>query len=178
MSVLETYRGKVVPKWCEDEGLRSPQAVPRVTKVTLNMGLKDALSDRKVAEAAAAELSLIAGQKAVVTRARKSIAGFKLREGQAVGAKVTLRRRRMHDFLDRLIQVALPRVRDFRGLSGRSFDGRGNYSLGINEHIVFPEINIEKVMRVRGLHVTITTNTDDDEKARRLLTGIGMPITS
>ncbi len=176
MGVLETYRKEIVPAWQKEDGLRSHMAVPRVTKVTLNMGLKDAAQDRKVPEGVLEELALISGQHPVLTRARKSIAGFKLREGTVIGVKVTLRRRRMHDFLDRLINIALPRVRDFRGLPARAFDGRGNYSLGINEQIVFPEINIERIARVRGLQVTITTNAGDDAKARRLLLGLGMPI--
>ena len=156
--------------------LKSPHAVPKVTKVTLNMGIKEAVNDKSVAPAAVEDLSLIAGQRAVLTKARKSIAGFKLREGSTVGVRVTLRRQKMYDFLDRLIHVALPRVRDFRGLSKRSFDGMGNYNLGLSEQIVFPEINIEKIQRIRGLDIAITTNTNDDEKALRLLTELGMPI--
>ena len=176
MGVADRYRDEIVPKWCKEDGLKSHMKVPRVTKVTINMGLKDAVNDRKVPDAALEEISLIAGQRPIITRARKSIAGFKLREGMVIGVKVTLRRRRMHDFLDRLINVALPRVRDFRGLPARSFDGRGDFSLGINEQIVFPEINIEKIPRIRGLQVTISTNAKDDASARRLLLGLGMPI--
>ena len=176
MGVQQLYKEQVVPSWCKKDDCKSPMAVPRVTKVTLNMGLKDAIADRKVPEGVIEEINLIAGQRPVLTRARKSIAGFKLREGMVIGAKVTLRRRRMYDFLDRLINIALPRVRDFRGLPARSFDGRGDYSLGINEQIVFPEINIEKIQRIRGLQVTISTNARDDASARRLLLALGMPI--
>ena len=176
MSLRELYDGEIVPRWRKEDGLASPLAVPRLVKVTLNMGLKDALTDKQAAPAAADELSLLAGQRAVVTRARKSIAGFKLREGSALGAKVTLRRRRMYDFLDRLIRIGIPRVRDFRGLPARAFDGNGNYSLGLAEHIVFPEIDIEKIHRMRGLDVTIVTSARDDAQARRLLLALGMPI--
>ena len=176
MTLYENYTTNIVPKWCQEDNLKSYLAVPRITKITLNMGLKDALNDRQVPEAAVRELSLVAGQKAVITRARKSIAGFKLREGSILGAKVTLRRKRMYDFLDRLIRISIPRVRDFRGLPAKSFDGNGNYSLGISEHIVFPEINIEKIHRMRGLDITINTNTSDDKQAKRLLLALGMPI--
>lgn len=176
MGLQQTYPTEIVPQWCAADKLKSPLAVPRVTKISLNMGLKDAANDKNVAPAAVEDLSLIAGQRAVVTKARKSIAGFKLREGMVVGARVTLRRQRMYDFLDRLINVALPRVRDFRGLSNRAFDGQGNYSIGLAEQIVFPEINIEKVHRIRGLDVTIVTNTNDDAVALRLLKTMGLPI--
>lgn len=176
IGVKERYHKELVPQWCKDEGLKSHMEAPRITKVTLNMGLKDAVNDRKIPEAVLEEMALIAGQKPILTKARKSIAGFKLREGMVIGVKVTLRRRRMYDFLDRLVNIALPRVRDFRGLPARAFDGRGNYSLGINEQIVFPEINIEKIQRIRGLQVTISTNARDDAKARKLLLGLGMPI--
>ncbi len=176
MSLRQLYHETIVPRWREEDGLKSPLAVPRLVKVTLNMGLKDALTDKQAPTAAANELSLLAGQRAVVTKARKSIAGFKLREGSVLGAKVTLRRGRMYDFLDRLIRIGIPRVRDFRGLPARSFDGNGNYSLGLSEHIVFPEIDIEKIHRMRGLDVTIVTSARDDAQARRLLLALGMPI--
>lgn len=176
MGLKQRYRDEIVPSWCKKDNLKSLHAVPRVLKVVLNMGLKDAANDKNVAPAAVADLSLMAGQQAVLTKARKSIAGFKLREGMIVGARVTLRRQNMYDFLDRLIQIALPRVRDFRGLPSRSFDGRGNYSLGLTEQIVFPEINIERVHRIRGLDVTIATTAANDASARRLLLSLGMPI--
>lgn len=176
MSLLQNYRQEIVPKWCKDEGFTSPQAVPRVVKVSLNMGLKDAVLDKNVPGAAMDDLSLIAGQRAVLTRARKSIAGFKLREGMVVGARVTLRRKRMYHFLDRLINIALPRVRDFRGLPRRAFDGQGNYNIGLTEQIVFPEINIERVHRIRGLDIAIATTATTDEQALRLLTDMGLPI--
>ena len=176
MRLQQRYREQIVPAWCKEDGLKSPQAVPRVMKVSLNMGLKDAVTDKAAPPAAVNDLSLIAGQQAVLTRARKSIAGFKLREGVVVGARVTLRGSRMYDFLERLINIALPRVRDFRGLPARAFDGRGNYSLGLSEQIVFPEINIERVHRIRGLDVSITTNARTDDKARRLFLGLGMPL--
>ena len=176
MGSLQNYRDKIVPQWCEQDKLSSPHAVPALAKITLNMGLKDATSDRQVPEAALADLAAITGQRGVLTRARKSIAGFKIRDGMVLGAKVTLRRRRMYDFFDRLAQIALPRVRDFRGLPARAFDGRGNYSLGLSEQIVFPEINLEKIHRIRGLDIAITTTTDDDAKARRLLLALGLPI--
>ena len=176
MGTLQNYREKVVPQWCQEDSLTSPHAVPCLVKITLNMGLKDAANDRQVPEAALSDLAQITGQRGVLTKARKSIAGFKIRDGMILGAKVTLRRRRMYDFFDRLTQIALPRVRDFRGLPSRSFDGRGNYSLGLTEQIVFPEINLERIHRIRGLDIAITTNTDDDAKARRLLLALGMPI--
>ena len=176
MSVYDQYREQVVPAWCKEHNFSSPHEVPRIEKVSLNMGLKDASTNRSVPEAALTELALITGQRPVLTKARKSIAGFKLREGMVIGAKVTLRRSCMYDFLDRLIKIALPRVRDFRGLSARAFDGRGNYSIGLPEQIVFPEINLEKIQRVRGLDVTIVTNTDDDEQARMLMLALGLPL--
>jgi len=174
--LLEVYRSEVVPAWLEKQGGKSPMAVPRIVKVTLNMGVGEAVGDRKAVENAAGELTLIAGQKAVITRARKSVAGFKIREGYPIGCKVTLRRQRMFDFLDRLITVVLPRTRDFRGLSPRSFDGRGNYSLGIKEQISFPEVEYEKVDALRGLDVSIATTARSDEHARELLTLLGFPL--
>jgi len=174
--LLEVYRNEVVPAWLEKQGGKSPMAVPRIVKVTLNMGVGEAVGDRKAVENAAGELTLIAGQKAVITRARKSVAGFKIREGYPIGCKVTLRRQRMFDFLDRLITVVLPRTRDFRGLSPRSFDGRGNYSLGIKEQISFPEVEYEKVDALRGLDVSIATTARSDEHARELLTLLGFPL--
>jgi large subunit ribosomal protein L5 len=150
--------------------------VPVIEKIVLNMGIGEGVNDRKKVENAAADLTLIAGQKAVITRSRKSIATFKLRDGQAIGAKVTLRKARMYDFLDRLVNIALPRIRDFRGLNPKSFDGRGNYSMGIKEHIVFPEIDFDKVTDVWGMDITICTSARTDEEARALLTAFNFPF--
>jgi large subunit ribosomal protein L5 len=150
--------------------------VPRITKITLNMGVGDAKTDAKAMDAAIEELSIIAGQRPQVRRARKSIAAFKLREGMPVGARVTLRGARMYEFLDRLVSIALPRIRDFRGLNPGSFDGRGNYSMGIREQVIFPEINYDDVSTIRGLDVTITTNAATDDDARALLRGLGLPF--
>jgi large subunit ribosomal protein L5 len=150
--------------------------VPRIDKIVLNMGVGEGVADRKKVESAANDLSLIAGQKAVITIARKSIATYKLREGQPIGAKVTLRRRRMYEFVDRLINIALPRVRDFRGLNPKSFDGRGNYSLGIKEHIIFPEIDFDKAVDVWGLDITVCTTARTDDEARALLGAFNFPF--
>jgi large subunit ribosomal protein L5 len=159
-------------------GLSSVMQVPRVQKITLNMGVGDAKTNAKALESAAEQLTLIAGQRAQIRRARKSIAGFKLRQGMAIGAKVTLRGARMYEFLDRLVSIALPRIRDFRGLSPASFDGRGNYSLGIREQIIFPEINYDDVDAIRGLDVTITTSASSDDEALALLRELGLPFRS
>jgi large subunit ribosomal protein L5 len=160
----------------DELGLSTVMEVPRITKVTLNMGVGDAKTDARSLDSAVEELTTIAGQRAQVRRARKSIAGFKIREGMPIGAKVTLRGTRMYDFLDRLISIALPRIRDFRGLSPDSFDGRGNYSIGIREQIIFPEIDYDSVARIRGLDVAITTSAPTDEQARALLAGLGFPL--
>jgi large subunit ribosomal protein L5 len=160
----------------EELGVGSVMQVPRVTKITLNMGVGEAKTDAKVLDAAIEELTTITGQRAQVRRARKSIAQFKVREGMAVGARVTLRGARMYEFLDRLISIALPRIRDFRGLNPDSFDGRGNYSLGIREQIIFPEINYDDIQQVRGLDVTITTSAQTDEQGHALLTALGLPF--
>ena len=160
----------------EDLGLSSVMQVPRVAKITLNMGVGEAKTDAKVLEAAMDELSIIAGQRAQLRRARKSVAQFKIREGMPIGARVTLRGDRMWEFLDRLISIALPRIRDFRGLSPDSFDGRGNYSLGIREQIIFPEIDYDQIKEIRGLDVAITTTAANDEQAEALLRGLGMPL--
>ena len=157
---------------------RSTMDVPRVDKITLNMGVGEAKTNARALDKAVDELTLIAGQRAQITRAKKSIAGFKIREGMPIGAKVTLRGARMYEFLDRLIAIALPRIRDFRGLNPNSFDGRGNYSLGIREQIIFPEINYDDVGQIRGLDVTITTTATTDDEARALLRGLGMPFAS
>jgi large subunit ribosomal protein L5 len=154
----------------------NPMQVPRVTKIVLNMGIGEGVADRKKVESAAADLSLIAGQKAVITKSRKSIATYKLRDGQPIGCKVTLRKARMYDFIDRLINIALPRMRDFRGLNPKSFDGRGNYSLGIKEHIVFPEIDFDKATDVWGLDITVCTNARNDAEARALLHAFNFPF--
>lgn len=160
----------------EQFGYRNPMQVPRVEKVVLNMGIGEAVADSKKVQSAAADLALIAGQKPVITRARKSIATFKVREGMPVGAKVTLRKAQMYEFLDRLVNIALPRVRDFRGLSPKSFDGRGNYALGIKEHIVFPEINYDKVEAIWGMDVIVCTTAQSDDEAQALLKGLNFPF--
>lgn len=161
-----------------DLGLKSKMQVPRLKKITLNVGLGEAVSNPKLLDTAVDELTAIAGQKAVVTRAKKSIASFKLREGQKIGCMVTLRRERMYEFLDRLVTLALPRVRDFKGVSPKGFDGSGNYSLGIKEQIIFPEINFDRVDKVKGLNISIVTNAGDDDRARSLLRALGMPFRS
>jgi large subunit ribosomal protein L5 len=165
-------RGKLI----EQFGLENAMQVPALEKVVINMGIGEAVNDRKKVELAAADLALIAGQKPVVTHSRKAIATFKLREGQAIGAKVTLRKSRMYDFVDRLVNIALPRVRDFRGLNPKSFDGRGNYSLGLKEHLVFPEIDYDKSGETWGMDITICTTATDDEQARALLTAFNFPF--
>ena len=170
------YDEVVKPQLIEKFGYTNPMQVPRLVKIVLNMGVGESVGDSKQARIAAEQLSLIAGQKAVVTKARKSIAGFKVREGMPIGAKVTLRKDRMYDMLDRLVTIALPRVRDFRGLNPKSFDGNGNYALGIREHIVFPEIDYDKIDRVMGLDVIIHTTAATDEEARALLEGFNFPF--
>ena len=170
------YQDDLRARLKDEFGFSSVMDVPELEKITLNMGVGEAKTDAKQLDAAVEELSIIAGQRAQVRRARKSVAQFKIREGMPIGAKVTLRGARMYEFLDRLIAIALPRIRDFRGLNPRSFDGRGNYSLGIREQIIFPEINYDDVSQVRGLNVTITTTATDDEGARELLRSLGMPF--
>jgi large subunit ribosomal protein L5 len=172
----ERYENEIRPRLQDELGLGSIMQVPRVTKITLNMGVGDAKTDAKALDAAIDELTVIAGQRAQVRRAKKSIASFKLREGMPVGAKVTLRGTRMYEFLDRLASIALPRIRDFRGLSPDAFDGRGNYSIGIREQIIFPEIDYDKVPAVRGLDVAITTSAETDEQGLALLGALGMPF--
>ena len=172
----ETYRDTIVPAMMEEHGYKSVMEVPRIEKITLNMGLGEAVGDKKVLESAVADMTAIGGQKPVVTVARKSIAGFKIRDGYPIGAKVTLRRSRMYEFLDRLVSISLPRVRDFRGISARSFDGRGNYSLGVKEQIIFPEIDYDKIDAVRGMDITITTSAKTDEEARSLLKKFNFPF--
>ena len=172
----ELYDNELRTQLQEELGLDSIMQVPRVSKITLNMGVGDAKTDAKALDAAIEELTTIAGQRAQVRRARKSIASFKLREGMPVGARVTLRGARMYEFLDRLVSIALPRIRDFRGLDPGSFDGRGNYSLGIREQIIFPEIDYDQVAAIRGLDVAITTTAQTDDEARALLRRLGLPI--
>lgn len=174
----EFYKSTVVGKLTEQFDYKTPMRVPKITKITLNMGLGEAIADKKVVEHAVRDMTQIAGQKPIVTKARKSVANFKVREGWPVGCKVTLRRERMYEFLDRLITIAIPRIRDFRGLSGKSFDGRGNYSLGVKEQIIFPEIDYDKIDAIRGLDITITTSAQTDEEARALLAAFNFPIRS
>jgi len=172
----EIYRDQVAPALMAKFGYKSKMEVPRLTKITLNMGVGEAVSDKKVIEAAVADLTKIAGQKPVVTKARKAIAGFKIREGYPIGCMVTLRGARMFEFLDRFVTVALPRVRDFRGISGKSFDGRGNYNIGVKEQIIFPEIEYDKVDAVRGLNISVTTTAKTDAEAKALLSGFKFPF--
>jgi len=176
--LLERYRKDVMPKLISDFGYRNQMQVPRVSKVSLNVGLGEATTNARLLEAAMAEIAQISGQKAVITKAKKSVANFRLREGQSIGCKVTLRKDRMWEFLDRLINVALPRVRDFRGVSPGAFDGRGNYTLGIREQGIFPEIDVNKIERVIGFNVNIVTTATSDEEGRALLGGLGMPFRS
>lgn len=170
------YKESVVPELHKQFGYKSVMQVPRIEKITLNMGVGEALADKKILENALADMEAISGQKPVKTVARKSVAGFKIREGYPIGCKVTLRGERMWDFLQRLITIAIPRVRDFRGLNPKSFDGRGNYSMGVREQIIFPEIDFDKVDRVRGLDITITTTAGTDEEARALLAAFSFPF--
>jgi len=172
----ERYRKDVVPHLMKEMGYRNVNQVPRLDKVVLNMGLGEAIQNAKVMDSAVAELTAIAGQKPVVTKSRKAIANFKLRENMAIGCMVTLRGERMYDFLDRLMNLALPRVRDFRGVSDRAFDGRGNYSLGVREQIIFPEIELDKIDKVRGLTVSIVTTAKTDAEGKALLRALGMPF--
>ncbi|WP_434358162.1 50S ribosomal protein L5 [Parasalinivibrio latis] len=170
------YKESVVAELQKEFGFKSIMQVPRIEKITLNMGVGEALNDKKLLENAAADMAAISGQKPLVTKARKSVAGFKIREGYPIGCKVTLRGERMWEFLERLISIALPRVRDFRGVSAKSFDGRGNYSMGVREQIIFPEIDYDKVDRVRGMDITITTTARNDEEGRALLAAFNFPF--
>jgi len=177
MSRLQAeYRERIVGQLMERFGYSTLMQVPRIEKITLNMGVGEAIADKKVMEHAVSDLRMIAGQQPIVTKARKSVAAFKIREGWAVGCKVTLRRDRMYEFLDRLINIAIPRIRDFRGLSAKAFDGRGNYTLGIREQIIFPEINYDRIERVKGMNVTFVTTAKTDEQGRALLKSLGMPF--
>ena len=172
----EFYKEKVVPGLIEKFGYKSVMEVPRLTKITLNMGVGEAVADKKVLEHAVGDLTKIAGQKPVVTKARKSIAGFKIREGYPIGCMVTLRGPRMFEFLDRLVSVAMPRIRDFRGIQAKGFDGRGNYNLGVKEQIIFPEIEYDKIDALRGLNISVTTTAKTDEEARALLAAFKFPF--
>jgi large subunit ribosomal protein L5 len=170
------YKETIVPKLMERFGYQSVMQVPRIEKITLNMGVGEAVGDKKVMEFAVGDMEKIAGQKPVVTKAKKSVAGFKIRDGWPIGCKVTLRRDRMYEFLDRLINISIPRIRDFRGLSAKSFDGRGNYSMGVKEQIIFPEVEYDKVDALRGMDITITTTAKNDEECRALLDGFNFPF--
>ena len=176
--LVEHYSKKVVPELMKKFGYTNPMQVPRITKITLNMGVGEAMADKKVIENAVSDMQKISGQKPLITLARKSIANFKVRENWPIGCKVTLRRAHMYEFLDRFISIAVPRMRDFRGLSARSFDGQGNYSLGIKEQIIFPEIDFDKIDAIRGMDITITTSAKTDEEARALLAAFTFPIRS
>ena len=172
----EYYRENIIPNLMEQLKLKSPMEVPRLLKITLNMGLGSAVSDKKILESAQQELTQISGQKAVLTYAKKSIANFKLREGMPIGCKVTLRNEKMYDFFEKLIKISLPRTRDFRGLDPKSFDGRGNYTLGVKEHIIFPEINFDRIDKIKGLDITITTNAKNNQEAMELFKQFNFPF--
>jgi large subunit ribosomal protein L5 len=175
-TLKDRYNKEIVPQLKEQLGLANIMEVPRVTKITLNMGVGEALGDKKVLDNAVADMERIAGQKAVITKARKSIAGFKVRDGWPIGCKVTLRSDRMYEFLERLISIAIPRIRDFRGISPKSFDGRGNFAMGVTEQIIFPEIEYDKVDALRGLDITITTTARTDDEGRALLRAFNFPL--
>ena len=172
----KVYNEQIVAKLKEELGYDNVMEVPKITKITLNMGVGEAAADRKAIEGALSDMTAIAGQKPLITKARKSVAGFKIREGWPIGCKVTLRNRRMYEFLDRLVAVAIPRMRDFRGLNPKSFDGRGNYSMGLREQIVFPEVDFDKVDKLRGMDITITTTAKIDDEARALLRAFNFPL--
>ncbi len=172
----EHYKEKVIPEMLQNFGYKSVMEVPKITKITLNMGLGDALADKKIIEHATGDMVQISGQKPVVTLARKSIAGFKVRDGWPIGCKVTLRNERMYEFLDRLITIAIPRIRDFRGMNPKSFDGRGNYSMGVTEQIIFPEVDYDKIDKLRGMDITITTTAKTDEEGRALMAAFKFPF--
>lgn len=174
--LLNQYRKEIIPRLMERFGYKNVMQVPKIEKITLNMGVGDALQDGKFLEGALADLTTISGQKAVITKAKKAISNFKLRAGNPIGCKVTLRKSKMYEFLDRLLNIAIPRVRDFRGVSDNAFDGKGNYTLGIREQIIFPEINYDKVIKMRGLNVTFVTTANTDEEAYELLKELGMPF--
>jgi large subunit ribosomal protein L5 len=172
----EHYKNEIIPQLMKEFNFRNIMEVPRLEKIVLNMGLGEAIQNVKILDSAVDELALIAGQRPIITKAKKSIAGFKLRQGQSIGCAVTLRKDKMYEFLDRLVNVSLPRVRDFKGLSGKAFDGKGNYSLGVKEQLIFPEINYDKVDKIKGLNITIVTTAKNDEEGRALLKLMGMPF--
>jgi large subunit ribosomal protein L5 len=172
----QVYREKIVPQLKESLGLKNTMQVPRILKITVNMGVGEAVADKKVMDAATADMAKITGQKPAITKAKKSVATFKVRDGQAIGCKVTLRGARMYEFLDRLVNIAIPRIRDFRGISTRSFDGRGNYSLGVKEQIIFPEIQYDQIDQIRGMDITISTSAVDDKHGRALLEAFNFPF--
>ena len=175
-SLKEIYNNEIAPKLMKELNLTNVMQVPRLTKITLNMGVGEAIGDKKTLESAVSDMTLISGQKPVITKARKSIAGFKVREGWPIGVKVTLRASRMYDFLERLIGVAIPRIRDFRGISAKQFDGRGNFSMGVSEQIIFPEIDYDKIDKLRGLDIAITTTATNDDEGRALLKAFNFPL--
>ena len=172
----EKYNKEIAPQIAKEFDIKNPMAIPRIEKIIVNMGMGEAISNSKILDVAVEELKVITGQKPVITKAKKSIASFKLRQGMSIGTMVTLRGERMYEFLDRLISVALPRVRDFRGISGKAFDGRGNYTLGIREQLIFPEIDFNKVDKTRGMNISIVTTAKNDEQSRALLKALGMPF--
>ncbi|MGF1643511.1 MAG: 50S ribosomal protein L5 [Thiotrichales bacterium] len=174
--LINVYREQVVPKLVERFEYRNPMQVPKIVKITLNMGLGEAVADKKIIQNAVQDMTAIAGQKPIVTLSRKSVAGFKIRDGWPIGCKVTLRGARMYEFLDRLINISIPRIRDFRGLNGKSFDGRGNYSMGVKEQIIFPEVDYDKIDVLRGMDITITTNARTDKEAKALLEAFAFPF--
>jgi large subunit ribosomal protein L5 len=177
MARLETeYKEKIIPGLIKEFGYKSVMEAPKITKITLNMGVGDAVADKKVIQSAVADMEKISGQKVIITKSRKSIAGFKIRDDMPIGCKVTLRSDRMYEFLDRLISIAIPRIRDFRGMSSKSFDGRGNYSMGVKEQIIFPEIDYDKIDKIRGLDITITTTAKNDEEGLALLKHFNFPF--
>lgn len=175
-TLKDRYRSEIAPKLKEELGLSNVMEVPRVTKITLNMGVGEAVGDKKVLESAVADMTKIAGQKPVVTKSRKSIAGFKIRDGWPIGCKVTLRDERMYEFLERLISIAIPRIRDFRGVSGKQFDGRGNFAMGVTEQIIFPEIDYDQVDKLRDMDIVITTSAKNDDQGRALLSAFNFPF--
>jgi large subunit ribosomal protein L5 len=175
-TLKERYKTEIAPQLVQELGLKNVMEVPRITKITLNMGVGEAVGDKKVLDAAVAEMQRIAGQKPVITKARRSIAGFKIRDGWPIGCKVTLRSERMYEFLERLISIAIPRIRDFRGISPKSFDGRGNFAMGVTEQIIFPEIDYDQVDALRGMDITITTTARTDDEGRALLRAFNFPL--
>ena len=175
-SLKEIYNNEIAPKLMKELSLTNVMQVPRLTKITLNMGVGEAIGDKKTLESAVSDMTLISGQKPVITKARKSIAGFKVREGWPIGVKVTLRASRMYDFLERLIGIAIPRIRDFRGISAKQFDGRGNFSMGVSEQIIFPELDYDKIDKLRGLDIAITTTATNDDEGRALLKAFNFPL--